>query len=126
MFAAAAFSLLGLVLSLLCLIGVSTNTDTVKNLAWNTGESTGVDFYVGLNVMIIEGSGQTLKQEWDSVDCTNSNFIEDTSDICNSCSEAATGIISTVVMAFITSITTLQTDIQRTTRAGDLNCQKFM
>lgn len=126
MLVAAAFSLLGLILSLISLIGVSTDADTVKNIAWNVGESSGVDYYVGLNVMVIEAGGETVKKEWDDIDCSNWNVIANGSDICDSCADATAGIISTVVVAFITSITTLQTDIQRSTRAGDLNCQKFM
>jgi hypothetical protein len=123
---ASMFSLFGMILSLICLIGVSTDADTVINLAWNVGESTSADFYVGLNVVVIESGGETFKQEWDDVDCEASSFVQDGSDACDSCSSAALGIVTTVIMSFVTSITTLQTDVQRSTRAGDLNCQKFM
>lgn len=123
MLIASLFSLFGLILSLICLIGVSTDADTVMNTAWNIGETTGVDFYIGLNIVVLDSDSTTVKEEWSDIDC---NIFESGSEICDSCSDAATGIISTVVISFLTAITTLQTDIQRSTRAGDLNCQKFM
>lgn len=126
MMVASAFSFLGLILSLVCVIGLSTDADTVMNTAWNVGEVTGGEFYISPNMVVLSGGGNTIKQEWDDVDCETSGLLEDAADICDSCSEVALGIVSTVVMAFITSITTLQTDVQRSTQAGDLNCQKFM
>eukprot|EP00603_Paraphysomonas_imperforata_P003605 CAMPEP_0114432854 /NCGR_PEP_ID=MMETSP0103-20121206/11380_1 /TAXON_ID=37642 ORGANISM="Paraphysomonas imperforata, Strain PA2" /NCGR_SAMPLE_ID=MMETSP0103 /ASSEMBLY_ACC=CAM_ASM_000201 /LENGTH=252 /DNA_ID=CAMNT_0001602563 /DNA_START=45 /DNA_END=803 /DNA_ORIENTATION=- len=126
MLVAGAFSFLGLILSLVVLIGLSTDADTVQDTAWNVGESNSADFYIGPNVMIATSGGQTFKQEWDDVDCENTVLVQDGADACTSCADAALGIVSTVVMAFITSITTLQTNVQRSTRAGDLNCQKFM
>ena len=129
MLTASAFSLLGMILSLVCLIGLSTDADIIMDTSWNYGETApGIKFYVAPNAMIVEAAGETFKQEWNDASCnaTTLSFLDEGSDTCNSCADAALGVVFTVIVSFLTSITTLQTDVQRSTRAGDLNCQKFM
>jgi len=114
---------------LIALISISHDNDVVESVNWTIGESS-LDpdvftFYVGLSRLVIDSDithiGNTTIPsyiEWGSDDC-DAGYCED-------CEDAASSVISSAIIAFVTCIPTLQTDLQRSTRKGDLNCQKFM
>ena len=45
---------------------------------------------------------------------------------CTRCRDSATGFATAMVLAVVTCIPTIQTDLQRAYRKYDLNCQKFL
>ncbi len=70
---------------------------------------------------------------WDDAPmCDIVNIENATSDVktlqkyCTDCRDSATGLGTSVIVAVVTCLPTLQTDVQRIFRAADLNCQKFL
>ena len=68
-------------------------------------------------IVKVDGADE-YELEWSEDACTNS-YCEDCQDACNAA-------ISSAIIALITCFPTLQTDLQRSTIKGDLNCQKIM
>lgn len=86
-----------------------------------TNEDTGVvselDFYAGLNIMVIEdcstGAGTAEcpphSQSWSSLECDK--YFEH----CDDCADASTRSVVTVLIALITQFFTVMSDLQRST-----------
>ena len=92
---------------------------TVKNTNWTYGESDTAEYYVGLYEVIVEVDGLgSAELRWDDDACPNS--------YCEDCKDACDATVSSAIIALITCFPTLQTDLQRSTIKGDLNCQKIM
>lgn len=68
--------------------------------------------------MIYEQSGVVTTLLWDEHDCIY--------DYCHECKDACSSTYNAVIVSLVTSVPQLLTDIQRSTRRGDLNCQKVM
>jgi len=65
---------------------------------------------------------------WDET-CANSgngNTESSENEFCHDCESAATPLTATVIATTISKVGQLMTDLQRSTRAGDVNCQKFI
>ena len=75
------------------------------------------------------GYGQFVA--WDDASmCNNINHDYNDAKVlkkyCIACRDSATGLATSVIVAVVTCLPTLQTDVQRIFRAADLNCQKFL
>lgn len=119
MLSSAFLSFLAIVFCAVAVASLSPDANVIKNTNWTYGSSDGFEYFVGLNqIVIAPESGDQIEVEWADAQCT--------SDYCNECKDATSSSISTAIISLITCLPTLSTDIQRSTRAGDLNCQKFM
>lgn len=109
---------------------LSYNAGVVRNTAWTIGRQHDDNdlsdqkyhIYVGLRMFVIECSGShcsddQLTQHWSSADCS--------ADYCNYCEDSCDSTTTTAFMGLITMLPQLTTNLQRSTVAGDLNCQKW-
>jgi hypothetical protein len=85
------------------LISISHDNDVVESVNWTKGESSvdGLSFYVGLSRIVIDAEVDSYFNQ------TIPSYIEYGSDscdagYCNDCENAATNVISSVIVAFIT------------------------
>lgn len=115
---AAFLSFFGCILQLIAMLSISTRNSTVRDTAWTYGESNDFKLWVGLSEVIYEENGVTTSLLWDEHDCVY--------DYCHDCKDACASTYNAVIVSLITSLPQLLTDIQRSTRRGDLNCQKVM
>ena len=116
---AASLSFLALILCIVAVCSLTYDKNQVKSTNWTYGESDTVEYFVGLyEVVVLVDHGEDVEIRWDDKDCTD--------DYCQDCKNACNSAISTAIIALITCFPTLQTDLQRSTVKGDLNCQKFM
>lgn len=115
---AAFVSFFGCILQLIAVLSISTRNSTVKSTCWTYGESESSKLWVGLSEVIYEQNGITTSTLWDEHNCVY--------DYCHQCKDACGSTYNAVIVSLITSLPQLMTDIQRSTRRGDLNCQKVM
>jgi hypothetical protein len=119
MYLASFLSFLSIIFCIVAVTSISTVGENVKNTCWTYGQTSSVNFYVGLEAIVIDADGMDdLVLKWDDALCNE--------PYCDDCKEATSGSVTTAIMSLITCIPTLATDLQRSTRKGDLNCQKFM
>lgn len=119
MYIASFFSVLSIIFCLVSVCSLSTATKTVKQTCWTYGETDNFKYYVGLEAIVISDDNTgDITTEWDEANCPDS--------YCDECKDATSSSVTTAIMSLITCFPTLSTDLQRSTRAGDLNCQKFM
>lgn len=102
--------------------GISTSESILRNTYWSKVRIEDATAYIGPAALIRETGNKTTTQAWSDIDCSAA-FDPDQ---CQDCSDAAQGTITTAVVGVVTTIPTIQTDFQRSTQRGDLNCQKFM
>lgn len=90
---AVAFCLTGLswILTIVAMVGSSTDNDVVKNCAWTYQEYQGMDIYYGTYRAVAEGYGTTTGVEYS--DCTD--------DACNDCETAGITATNCAVLTFI-------------------------
>jgi len=135
-------SLCAVIFQIVPVLAVSKATGTIQNVAWAVGElPNDHKIYVGLSSFVVCEDGSNCESyEWNSdtcpsnVDTTNATSSVnstgvDTSSAGSYCSDCETACQSTymvAIMALVTSIPQLTTDIQRSTIEGDVNCQKFL
>lgn len=117
------------VINTICLVfliagafGVSTDASILRNTYWSKIKNNGVTLYIGPSAVITHYSGSDDVTSWSNIEC--SGFLDE--DACEDCSDAASSTVATAIMGVVTTLPTILTDIQRSTRAGDLNCQKVM
>jgi hypothetical protein len=115
---ASALSVIALVFASISVASLSHNGDVVKDTFWTRGKSDDFHFYVGLN-KVVTSTGDFL---WDNVDCSTSFYDE---NYCSDCKEGVGGIVSSVIINFITLFPTITGNLKRSTAKGDLNCTKF-
>jgi len=120
MLGSAFLSFICVILSLIAVVGLSTTTTDVKNTAWTYGKGKSGDLhvYVGLKSVVVDADGDVTNTKWSDAECKG--------DFCNDCKSACDATEVVAIMSLITSIPTLQTDLQRSTVKGDLNCQKML
>ena len=120
MYIASFFSVLSIIFCIVAVCSLSTRAEDVERTCWTYGETDRYEYYVGLEAIVITGEGidGEMKLNWDDADCPD--------EYCEDCKEATSSSVTTAIMSLITCFPTLATDIQRSTRKGDLNCQKFM
>jgi len=137
-------------------LGLSTTPAVLRLAPWVVGQGSltqcpdgcRVDIYIGVASRIddlkcdarcsqveqaiaqrwgVEGSAEDLSREirWDDVSaCTRG----DDPEILQLCDDCRNNLLSTstLVLAILTQLPTMATDLQRTTLFGDVNCQKSM
>jgi hypothetical protein len=130
MFVAFCVSFIAWVLLAVAMFSLSYTGSVVRDVAFfqgtikinEEGYDSSVNFYAGLNVVNIQSCDGAncpdSTQTWGEASCPDF-FVG-----CDECVAAARGSVSTLIMAFITQIPQLSTDIQRSTVGGDLHCQK--
>jgi len=117
-----------MILSIVSLMAVSDSDEHVRSTCWTYGESNdGVKIYIGLNKIVIDNSnGTMISALWGDSSCDNIAAGGSDNGFCNECREACDSSVIVAIMSLVTILPTITTDIQRSTRKGDLNCQKFM
>ncbi|KAJ1433827.1 hypothetical protein B484DRAFT_447022 [Ochromonadaceae sp. CCMP2298] len=130
MFVSFWISFVSLVLISVSMASLSYTGSVVRDVAFfqgtiklnESGYDSSVNFYAGLNAVNIQSCDDAncpdTTQTWGEASCPDF-FVG-----CDECVAAARGSVSTLIMAFITQIPQLSTDIQRSTVGGDLHCQK--
>eukprot|EP00301_Raphidiophrys_heterophryoidea_P018672 c3684_g1_i1.p1 GENE.c3684_g1_i1~~c3684_g1_i1.p1 ORF type:complete len:253 (-),score=51.79 c3684_g1_i1:766-1467(-) len=106
-------SCIAFIFSLVGAIGISTDTQTIKNVPWSvsTGSKGNAELklYVGIEAVVMHFSSDIThteqKTKWDSVDCKQS--------YCTDCKSAATGCATTVIIGTITILLSIKTQYTR-------------
>lgn len=130
MLTATALSLIALVLQVLPVISVSTDEQVVRDLHWTHGSGSafnetsgerlgGADLYISISALVLDVAGSQRVIEWDAADCAAT-----LGETCSACKDTASATTSVVIISLITAVVQLTTDVQRSTRAGDVNCQR--
>jgi hypothetical protein len=95
-------------------ISISHNNDVVENVNWTVGESSldpdAFKFYVGLSRLVIDSDVSSIGNQ------TIPNYIEWGSDSCDTgycedCNDAASNVISSAIIAFVTCKYNIQSSI---------------
>lgn len=121
MFVAFWFSFVSLIFLGAAVACVSTNSDSIKNVPFfqgiitidrPNGETSELDYYAGLNRIVIEGCDLGAacpphSTAWDSVNC-DIYFSN-----CQACADASVGSVTMVIMSFITQIPQCTGDLGR-------------
>jgi len=121
---ATVLSVIGTLFAILSCMGISDDLDTIKNFAWSYGEGQGpldgFEIYIGLSGTVeCPITGDCVYSDFDSGDIACSEKW------CQDCKDASSDSIPTAIMGVITYLPSIATDLQRSTREGDINCQKF-
>jgi len=123
---AAFFTILSTIFAIPPLCALSTDTDTVKKVAWSHGEfdayrNSSGNIYIGLSNVVACIDDHCEGVNWDDSDCdlTYTNV-----DACDNCKGAATGAIMLSITSLFLQLPTFTTDIARLDPATDTNCQK--
>jgi hypothetical protein len=118
MMIATGFSVLTFILSLVAVIGASTDSDTVENTNWTYAESGGVKSYIGLTTVVVDVNGATSSYKWSDASCVDS--------YCNDCKDACNSALGTAIINLITCLPSITLDLQRSSEKSDMNSVKFM
>lgn len=129
MYSAFGVSVMGLIFMIVAACAVSTDPVVVKNTCWSTGSPTDdVSVYVGLSGVAYQYTGDDdlidddLKfLDWDEYECVGDDDCDG-----KTCADAASALVTMAILGAVTQLGQLTTDLQRSTVAGDLNCQKTM
>lgn len=132
-------SLVGMIMLIVGALALSSNATTVYHTAWAVGigkkdvqyHNTTVSFddtriSIGLNSVVIhkrKNDKVVWNKKWKNVDC---DTIQGSSSLCDQCKAQALGFQVPVIIGMVTQVLQIATDVQRSTVAGDVNCQKFM
>lgn len=115
-----------IILNTVSVWAISMNNDDIRNTCWTRGfVDNGLQIFVGLNKIVVDFNGTTTGFEWDS-GCSVLVTTDGGDETCQQCKAACADSVKVAIVSLITFIPTLQTDIQRSTREGDMNCQKFV
>jgi len=127
MLAATIITAISIILNVVAIVSISQDRVDIENSSWTLGiseEGNGVESKIFFGISgIVFSSGSSGTEEyisWNDVRCSNFN-----EDACNRCKGIATGSGTTAIIALITALLALNTDIQRSTEDGDLNCAKM-
>eukprot|EP00038_Savillea_parva_P014510 m.216277 g.216277 ORF g.216277 m.216277 type:complete len:310 (-) comp28257_c0_seq1:179-1108(-) len=128
MLTAALVSFACMLLQLIPVISISDNAGTIEATHWTSGRgdftnttagitNLEVDVYISVSAYAFNANGNTSAVRWNNADCQVSQ--------CDNCKNVASSTISVAIIAFITSVAQVATDLQRSSLEGDLNCQRF-
>ncbi|EDQ84786.1 uncharacterized protein MONBRDRAFT_12510 [Monosiga brevicollis MX1] len=123
---ASLLSLIGLIFLCLACGAISNDKGTLEHLHWGRADAhlgpLEIETYMGLNSLLIKSNVNNLSgvYDYDSINCLYGQTT------CEKCKDQAKASVTTIIMATVTQVPQLLTDIQRSTVGGDLNCQKFM
>jgi hypothetical protein len=132
MFFAAMVSILAIVLQLIPVLGITKTGSTIERIPWAEGTYTDPDdgaeirVFMGLRALFFQRvvDGEVTADEvvsW-TQKCGEDNL--DAPEYCDTCSAIATDTTVVAILALITAIPQLSTDLTRSTRKFDVNCQK--
>lgn len=123
------FAIIATVLSVIPLVSMSSDKDTVKDTYWTYGEfSDKSEIYISIKTVVLEANGANGtsindKYNWDSDSCDD---FGDDSSYCDDCEEACILVRRTVIANLATIWLTISTNYKRTDKASDLNFTKCM
>lgn len=133
MFFAFWLSFTSFILLIIPLASLSYNESTVVGTNWSVGSidlpsGSSFDYYIGLKLVSVRCSGgdacpDITSFKWSDSTCT-SNY--GCNDCCKDCKDSVAGTVTSAVMGLITMLPQMGTNLQRSRRDGDLNCQKYM
>lgn len=117
-----------LILTTFALVAVSDFNSYVKTTCWTYGDvDDGSKIYIGLNQIVIEQPGMPDQSiVWGDSACHKFEQANGDQNFCEECRNECDGSVGVAIVSLITVLPTLTTDIKRSTRRGDMNCQKFM
>jgi hypothetical protein len=117
-----------MILTIIALVAVSDLDSYVKDTCWTYGEvSDGSKIYVGLNKIIITELGAPDQSiVWGDSACHTLEQAGNELGFCEECRNECDAAVGVAIVSLVTILPTITTDIQRSTRKGDMNCQKFM
>jgi hypothetical protein len=126
MLSMAFLALVSAVLSVIPVLSISHRQLVVMNTAWTIGNvgNNELHFYVGLSTVVVDTNNTMTSYDWESARCTS--IDSSNRDYCDQCNVACDSTIRVAIINLLTSIPTITTDLKRSTKKGDLNCQKFM
>jgi hypothetical protein len=122
-------SIVSLILSIVPVVSNSSSNEDVRTTSWTYGKiDGGSEVFVGLKMIVLDKeNGNTQSAEWTDSQCDDfETAADDDSSFCTDCKTACDNSVATTITNLISSVPTIVTDIQRSTRKGDLNCQKNM
>uniref|UniRef100_A0A7R9U6N9 Uncharacterized protein n=1 Tax=Pinguiococcus pyrenoidosus TaxID=172671 RepID=A0A7R9U6N9_9STRA len=132
MYAAAAVSFISIILCIVPLVSFATDADTVRNVHWTHAKGRtfvgdvrvdSFDVYISLRAIALFGFQDTDPTVFDFED---DDCDEELFPYCDDCIESSEDTESVVILAFLTTILQLVQDLQRSSFAGDFNCQRFL
>jgi len=125
MITAAFLSFTALILQVIPVIGISEEEGPRREAAWikaNTKiNGTETNLFFSLSGVMFDQGGTVTNIDWSAEACDQN--IDP--GACNDCKDASQASYSTAILSLITAVPQFLTDLQRSTEAGDLNCQKM-
>lgn len=118
-------------------LALSDSEFLLRNAYWSKGvidndEAGTVDIYIGITNLLADVDGisdKTYKEvvSWD--DACDADEISETNratvtGLCSGCQDAVGSLYTTTILTTLAKLGQLGTDLQRSTRKGDVNCQK--
>lgn len=125
-------------LSVYAACGLAESDSVVKNTHWASGsveDSEGNELfsvYLGITHIVVEDKtpgGETHGLSWDTAcdpDENDADIALGAVEYCEDCKDATASLYTMVLLAALSKVGQMMTDIQRSTRAGDFNCQKIL
>lgn len=136
------------ILQFAAIAALSTNTGTVENVYWAKADmifnatqypphGATMTSYMGINRRIdkigvytnelkVSTTETTYNRDWDTNTTCQLASTGEYFPGCKQCGDTATGTATLLITSVITQIFQMTTDLQRTTRYGDLHCQKSL
>jgi hypothetical protein len=123
MLTACFLSIVSVILGIVPIVSASFKRSEVQNTAWTYGESeSGDKLWIGLNMVVVEVNGKTSEFGWNSDTC--SSLEQTNQDFCHDCKSSCLEAEAMVITNLISSFPNIKGNIERSTRAGDRNCEK--
>ena len=126
---AAAVSFVGLVCLIPPCFALDSNPSVFKPVNWANGhiKYTEEDVFVGLSAFAFyhEGEHSSTIKFRDSSAC-ESRYGDDGGYSCQQCIEAGEALQASTIVSVVSQLGQIATDLQRSTVAGDVNCQKSL
>eukprot|EP00603_Paraphysomonas_imperforata_P011893 CAMPEP_0114468278 /NCGR_PEP_ID=MMETSP0104-20121206/10093_1 /TAXON_ID=37642 ORGANISM="Paraphysomonas imperforata, Strain PA2" /NCGR_SAMPLE_ID=MMETSP0104 /ASSEMBLY_ACC=CAM_ASM_000202 /LENGTH=235 /DNA_ID=CAMNT_0001641845 /DNA_START=121 /DNA_END=828 /DNA_ORIENTATION=+ len=122
-------SFISIVLLIIPFASLSHNPGVIKDTSWTVAKASSsssditVKQYVGLRLVVVTCDGDLCPEQQDHFKWTDADCVE---DFCDECLDATDGTITAAVVGLITMFPQITTNLQRSSPAGDLHCQKFM
>lgn len=129
MYLAVACTTISLLFSAIALCAFDPTFDVIKNTCWTKGtitvNGTVTESYIGLRAIALrtipaKGSSTVQVIDWEQADCAT--FVQD--GACRACKTAVLDIGTPAIMAIVTIIPQLTTDLVRSLPDQDVRCQK--
>jgi hypothetical protein len=127
MFVAFWFSFLTFILLIIPFCSLSFQESTVIGTNWNRGHvklpiDSDLTYYIGLRMVTVRCDGISCP------DISSFTWEEDVcrGNYCANCKDSVSGTVTSAVLSLITMLPQMGTNLQRSKKEGDMNCQKWM